>query len=372
MRQMKGFAAKFALGILVLAFAATAMGSPWNQRTKMTVNQPIEIPGMALPAGEYIFETVDASSDNRIIEVKRADSGELLRTVLSIPNKRLTNVQGAEFRFYETAPDTPPALRAWFYPGREYGHEFVYPESRALELARETHRNVPSAPDDTYTTDPVKSDDDEWAVLRQTHVIALTPDGHEKDCETASRENDEQDRKVWGEYHYYSASPADWTTSSLSPADERLARQIRKNIRTLPNYGVFDALSFNIMSGQVTLMGKVNEPTLKTAAERVVQKMEGVTSVVNNIEVLPLSPNDDRIRLAVYDRVYNHPTLSPYELRAIPPIHIIVENGHVTLEGVVARKQEKTIAGMQANTVNGVFSVDNSLRVEEESAVSGG
>jgi hyperosmotically inducible protein len=370
MKQMKGFATVFAVGLLSAVFATTAMGSAWNQKTKMTVNQPIEVPGMALPAGEYIFETVDSTSDNQIVEIKDAETGESLRTVLTIPNKRLNSIQGAEFRFYETAPDKAPALRAWFYPGREYGHEFVYPESRALELARETRRNVPSAPDDAYTTSPMSRDDDRWAVLHETHIIALSPDGAEKECEMAAQENERQDRKVWGEYHYYSASPADWTTSSLSAAEERMARQIRKRIRTLPNYGVFDALSFNIRDDQVTLMGKVNEPTLKTAAARVVQNLEGVQSVVNNIEVLPLSANDDRIRLAVYENIYGHPALSPYEMRAVPPIHIIVENGHVTLEGVVARKQEKTIAGMQANTVNGVFSVDNSLRVEEAGSAS--
>ena len=88
--------------------------------------------------------------------------------------------------------------------------------------------------------------------------------------------------------------------------------------------------------------------------------------VVNNIEVLPASPDDDRIRLAVYRAIFGNSVLSQYQMRAVPPIHIIVKNGHVTLEGVVARQMEKQIAGMQANSVPGVFSVTNDLRVEEE------
>jgi hyperosmotically inducible protein len=91
-----------------------------------------------------------------------------------------------------------------------------------------------------------------------------------------------------------------------------------------------------------------------------------VEKVVNNIEVLPTSPNDDRIRIATYRAIYGNTTLSQYQLRAVPPIHIIVKNGHVTLEGVVARKMDKQIAGMQANSVPGAFSVTNNLRVEEE------
>jgi hyperosmotically inducible protein len=96
-----------------------------------------------------------------------------------------------------------------------------------------------------------------------------------------------------------------------------------------------------------------------------VKRIEGVEKVVNNIEVLPTSMNDDQIRRAAYRAIYGNDVLSQYQVRAVPPIHIIVNNGHITLEGVVARQMEKQIAGMQANGVHGAFSVTNNLAVEE-------
>src|SRR6266513_2980262 len=113
-------------------------------------------------------------------------------------------------------------------------------------------------------------------------------------------------------------------------------------------------------------LGQVSRPTLKSDAENVVKRIEGVEHVDNQIKVLPTSPNDDRIRRAVYRAIYGNEVLSQYALRAVPPIHIIVENGNVTLEGVVARQMDKQIAEMQAKSVPGVFSVTNNLRIEEE------
>jgi hypothetical protein len=118
--------------------------------------------------------------------------------------------------------------------------------------------------------------------------------------------------------------------------------------------------------GTVTLLGEVSRPTLKSDAERAVGKIEGVERVDNQIKVLPVSSNDDRIRRARYRNIYGHSVLSLYQLRAVPPIHIIVDNGHVKLEGAVARQMEKQVAGMQANSVSGVFSVENNLRVEND------
>jgi hyperosmotically inducible periplasmic protein len=148
---------------------------------------------------------------------------------------------------------------------------------------------------------------------------------------------------------------------------DRIVREVRHELVMLPFYGVFDNLSYKVdPDGTVTLLGQVARPVLKSDAENAVKRIEGVEKVVNNIEVLPTSPNDDRIRRAVYRAIYGNDVLSQYQLRAVPPIHIIVNNGHVTLEGVVARAMDKQIAGVQANTVSGVFSVTNNLRVEEE------
>jgi hyperosmotically inducible protein len=147
---------------------------------------------------------------------------------------------------------------------------------------------------------------------------------------------------------------------------ERIEREVRHELVMLPYYGVFDNLAFKVDGDKVTLLGQVTRPTLKTDAERVVKKIEDVSSVVNQIEVLPASPGDDRIRLAVYQAIYGHTSLNRYALRAVPTIHIIVKNGNVALEGVVANEGDKNIAGLQANGVSGVFSVKNNLQVSKE------
>ena len=161
------------------------------------------------------------------------------------------------------------------------------------------------------------------------------------------------------------------STAALGLADhknakgyERFVREIRHELVMLPYYGVFDNLAYKVDGYNVTIMGQVTRPTLKSAAENVVKDVEGVQNVVNNIEVLPVSPNDDRLRLALYRSIYGHNTLNRYALNAVPPIHIIVKNGNVTLEGVVANEMDKNVANVQANQVPGVFSVTNNLRVE--------
>jgi hyperosmotically inducible protein len=158
-----------------------------------------------------------------------------------------------------------------------------------------------------------------------------------------------------------------WMTASAADSPlSRVEQQVRRELVTLPYYGVFDNLSFKVQGSQVTLMGQVTRPTLKSSAERVVMNVEGVDKVDNQIEVLPNSPNDDSIRTAVYRAIYSQPALQRYQIRAVPPIHIIVKNGNLTLEGVVANEGDKNIAGIQANGVSGVFSVTNNLRVEQE------
>ncbi len=146
--------------------------------------------------------------------------------------------------------------------------------------------------------------------------------------------------------------------------DARLVKEVRHELVMLPYYGVFDDLSYQIDGSTVTLMGQVTKPTLKSDAGNVVRHIEGVTQVINNIEVLPLSPMDDRIRRATFRAIYGRGQLADrYAYQAVPAIHIIVNNGHVTLTGVVGNQTDKNIAGIQANSVSGVFSVSNNLRV---------
>ncbi len=149
------------------------------------------------------------------------------------------------------------------------------------------------------------------------------------------------------------------------PADERIVREVRHELVMLPYYGVFDNLSYRVDGSTVTLFGQVTRPTLKSDAENVVKRIEGVGRVINNIEVLPPSPADDRIRMAEYRAIYGFPALNRYALAAVPSIHIIVNNGRVTLTGVVANDGDKNTAGIQANSVPGVFSVTNDLQIEQ-------
>ena len=143
-----------------------------------------------------------------------------------------------------------------------------------------------------------------------------------------------------------------------------LTKQVRHQLVMLPFYSVFDNLEYQVEGSKVVLMGQVVRPVLKGDAAGAVKRIEGVTQVENKIQVLPLSPMDWQIRRAEYRAIYGSPTLQMYQVRSVPPIHIIVENGHVTLEGAVATQADKDLAGLMANRVPDVFSVTNDLRVE--------
>lgn len=142
-----------------------------------------------------------------------------------------------------------------------------------------------------------------------------------------------------------------------------LVQEVRHQLVMLPWYSLFDNLEYRVEGDKVLLMGQVVRPSLRSDAEAAVKRIEGVASVDNQIEVLPLSPNDDRIRRAEFRAIYGFSSLERYAQGAVPPIHIIVKNGHVTLEGVVDNEADKDAANVQANGVANVFSVTNNLRV---------
>jgi hyperosmotically inducible protein len=146
-----------------------------------------------------------------------------------------------------------------------------------------------------------------------------------------------------------------------------LEKEVRHELVMLPYFGVFDNLEFEVNGGEVVLMGQVTRPTLKSDAENVVKRIEGVTHVVNNIEVLPLSPFDDQIRLATYRAVLGYGPLTRYSWGPITPVHIVVKNGNVTLEGFVSNESDKNMATLRANSVPGVFHVTNDLKVDKTS-----
>lgn len=147
-------------------------------------------------------------------------------------------------------------------------------------------------------------------------------------------------------------------------ANSKLERQIRREILTLPFYGVFDAIGFQVSGDTVTLNGFVVQPVTKKEAGEAVGDVTGVSKVVNNITVLPLSPGDDRLRAQIYRAISNEGGLYRYLLGANPPVRIIVNNGRVLLVGTVANQTDKNLAGIAANGVTGVFKVENNLQVE--------
>ena len=147
---------------------------------------------------------------------------------------------------------------------------------------------------------------------------------------------------------------------------DRVTREVRHELVMLPQLTIWDNLAYKVDGGKVTLLGQVRNAILKDEAEQSVKKIEGVDQVDNRIEVLPASSNDDRIRMAVARALFgNDSPLFRYSMGALPPIHIIVKNGHVTLEGAVDSQADKDLANTKANGVPGVFSVDNHLVVQK-------
>jgi len=159
---------------------------------------------------------------------------------------------------------------------------------------------------------------------------------------------------------------AAFTTSAAERGESRLTREVRHELRELPYYGVFDILQYRVEGNTVILTGAVTRPKLKSDAEKAVRDIEGVEKVDNRVEVLPLSPADDRVRLEAYRTIYGHPALNRYGLNATLPIHIIVRNGNIELIGSVSSELDKTLAGTQVNSIAGGHSVKNNLTVEKD------
>lgn len=147
-------------------------------------------------------------------------------------------------------------------------------------------------------------------------------------------------------------------------AQERIIKEVRHEILMLPYFGVFDNIAYKVDGYTVTLLGQVVRPVTKSDAENAVKHIEGVEKVDNQIEVLPASSMDDRLRRRLFRAIYGYPALERYALGVQKPIRIIVKNGHVALEGVVDSEGDKNLVGLRANGVSGIFSVDNNLRVE--------
>jgi LPXTG-motif cell wall-anchored protein len=166
MRMVKAVLFALALTLFGSALLPSARADTWNKKTVMTFSQPVEIPGQVLPAGTYTFKLADSLSDRHIVQIFNADGSQIIATILAINNYRLQPTDETVVKFAERAGDNPEALKAWFYPGENYGQEFVYPKQRAIELAVAANEPVPALASET--TD-----------LKSAPIIAVTPEQKE-------------------------------------------------------------------------------------------------------------------------------------------------------------------------------------------------
>jgi hyperosmotically inducible protein len=165
------------------------------------------------------------------------------------------------------------------------------------------------------------------------------------------------------------AGAADKTSPALPKTDAEIAKSVQHEIRMYSRYTLFDDIEFRVANGQVELMGAVTQPFKKSDIEHIVAKLPGVASMTDNIKVLPLSPNDNLLRRQVAAALFRDPVFRTYATQPVPAIHIIVENGHVTLTGIVANDFEKNLAGVRASGAGLSFGpIVNNLQVEHPSA----
>jgi hypothetical protein len=172
--------------LTVLLTTTAADASPWDKKTKLTVNETIEVPGATLKPGKYVMKLADSQSNRHIVQFFNEDETQVLSTVLAIPNSQMKPAEETKLSFYETPSGEPPALRAWFYPGDTFGQEFAYPEKDAREIAKASKRHVLAISDDS------KSDKDS---LRGAEISAIDPEGNKTDPKTSMSKNVESDRQ---------------------------------------------------------------------------------------------------------------------------------------------------------------------------------
>ena len=172
------------------AFLPNAKASQWDQKTVFTFSAPVEIPGQALPAGTYVFRLLDSQGDRHIVQIFNMDETQIYATILAVPDYRLAPTDKTVITFEERPSGTPEAIRAWFYPGENYGNVFVYPKSKAMELAKRTKQMILSMSDEmtAKTTMPMKSATEPDAMaLKHTSVGGISPSGDDVEIQQVAR-----------------------------------------------------------------------------------------------------------------------------------------------------------------------------------------
>jgi LPXTG-motif cell wall-anchored protein len=184
MNRFKVLASIFCLSLAALAFSASVKADAWNKKTIVTFSQPVEVPGgVVLPPSTYVFKLLDSASNRHIVQIFNEDQTHIYATVLAIPNYRLRVTGKTVITFTERAAGEPPAIRAWFYPGDNFGQEFVYRKSRAVELSKQTNSPMPSELESEITKPAKSLNEEPEADLKQSQSTAVNPP--EKEVEIA-------------------------------------------------------------------------------------------------------------------------------------------------------------------------------------------
>src|SRR5262245_14953210 len=184
MKRFKVVATIFCLSLAALAFSASVKADAWNKKTVVTFSQPFEIPGgVVLPAGVYVFKLLDSASNRHIVQIFNEDQTQIYATVLAIPNYRLRVSGKTVMTFGERASGEPQAIRSWFYPGDNFGEEFVYSKRRAAECAKQTHSPMPSELESEIIKPTKRVNEEPGVALKQSQRADVTP--AEKEVEIA-------------------------------------------------------------------------------------------------------------------------------------------------------------------------------------------
>jgi len=247
MNRIKVVATIFCLSLAALAFSASVKADAWNKKTFVTFNQPVEVPGgVVLPAGAYVFKLLDSASNRHIVQIFNENQTQIHATILAIPNYRLQVTGKTVITFTERAAGEPPAIKAWFYPGDNFGQEFVYSKRRAADFAKLTTSPTPAAPSELESeiTQPAKSLNEEPEVaLKQSQDTAVNP--AEKEAEIAQAEQ---------------PPPVETTpTPQEEPADapESMDR-LPQTASQLPFWGLIGSLSLGAGLGLMAVLRRRN------------------------------------------------------------------------------------------------------------------
>ncbi len=241
MKMVRVLFCLLAVALFSAAILPTAQADTWNKKTVVTFSQSIEVPGKVLPAGTYTFVLLDSSSDRHIVQIFNADGSQLITTILAINDYRLKPTGDTVMKFNERAGDSPEALRAWFYPGDNFGQEFVYPRVRAIQLAQTTQIIVPAVAMDTLDDNAIKT----------TPILAVTPDQKEVDVTTVIQTTPPVEVVATPAPAVEVATPAP-VASTPAPVVE--AKELPHTGSSMPLIALLGSLSIGLALGLKTLL----------------------------------------------------------------------------------------------------------------------